>query len=199
VKTLRRTACEFMHRVMSPAALLVLLVALTSVVHAAEEGGHHEASLADLLWPTANFAIMVAVLVYLLRVPLTTYLADRSTGIRKDLVDAATLKASATAQLSEIDQKMRALPGELASLRARAEAEIQAEEQRIAQQAVADRDRLVEQARKQMDVQVRMARRELTEHAANLAVDLATRTVEHDTTADDHARLVDRYVSQVSR
>lgn len=199
MKTLRRTACEFMHRVMSPAATLLVLLATSVAVRAAEEGGHHESSLADLLWPTANFAIMVGVLVYLLRVPLTTYLADRGTSIRKDLVAAAALKASATAQLSEIDEKMRALPSELARLRARAEAEIQAEEQRIAQQAVADRDRLVEQARKQMDVQVRMARRALTEHAANLAVDLATRTVEQDTTADDHARLVDRYVSQVSR
>jgi F-type H+-transporting ATPase subunit b len=130
---------------------------------------------------------------------LTTYLADRRTSIRKDLVDAAALKASATAQLSDIDAKMLALPNELASLRARAEAEIKAEEQRITQQAVADRDRLVDQARKQMDVQVRMAKRQLTEHAANLAVDLATRTVEQDTTADDHTRLVDRYVSQVSR
>jgi len=184
---------------MKPAAVFLLLVASSAVVRAAEEGGHHQSSLADLLWPAANFAIMVGVLVYLLRVPLTTYLADRSTSIRKDLVDAAALKASASTQLSEIDQKMRALPGELASLRARAEAEIQAEEQRIAQQAVADRNRLVEQARKQMELQVRMARRELTEHAANLAVDLATRTVEHDTTTDDHARLIDRYVSQVSR
>jgi len=199
VKTLRRLACEFMHRVTNPAAVLLVLAATPAVVRAAEDGGHHESSLAGLLWPTANFAIMVAVLVYLLRVPLTTYLADRRTSIRKDLVDAAALKASATAQLSDIDAKMLALPNEHASLRARAEAEIKAEEQRITQQAVADRDRLVDQARKQIDVQVRMAKRQLTEHAANLAVDLATRTVEQDTTTDDHTRLVDRYVSQVSR
>ena len=189
-----------MHRVPTQVPLALLLaLALPALAQAAEDAGHHEASLADLLWPTANFAIMVAVLVNLLRVPLTTYLTDRSTSIRRDLVDAAAMKATATEQLSEIDRRMRALPDELASLRARAEAEIQAEEQRIAQQAIADRDRLVDQARKQMDVQVRMAKRELTEHAANLAVDLATRAVEQDTTADDHARLVNRYVSQVSR
>jgi F-type H+-transporting ATPase subunit b len=170
--------------------------------HAAEphaEGAAHEASLADLFWPVVNFTILCGVLYYLLKTPLTTYLHDRGASIRKDLVDAAAIKTAATAQLEEIDRKLKALPGEIEALRTRGQAEVVAEEQRIAQQAVADRDRLLEQSRRDIDVQVRLAKRELTEHAANLAVQLATDRIAKETTPADHARLVDRYLEQVKR
>ena len=77
--------------------------------------------------------------------------------------------------------------------------EIAAEEQRIVQQAAAERDRLLEQARRDIDVQVRLAKRELTEHAADLAVELAADRIAKETTPADHARLVDRYLTQVKR
>lgn len=212
-------ACEFMHTVrrLASAALIVLIVAaLAGPVHAqpaaehappdahAAEAAHgeeaaHEASLADLFWPTVNFAILCGVLYYFLKTPLTTYLKDRGDTIRRDLVEAASLKSTATAQLAEIDRKLQALPGEISALRARGQAEVAAEEQRIAQQAAAERDRLLEQATRDIDVQVRLAKRELTEHAADLAVQLATDRLTQETTAADHARLVDRYLEQVKR
>ena len=163
------------------------------------EGAAHESSLADLFWPVVNFAILCGVLYYLLRAPVEGYLKDRSETIRRDLVDAAAIKSAATAQLEEIDRKLQALPGEIVALRARGEAEIAAEEQRISQQAVAERDRLIEQARRDIDVQVRLAKRELTEHAADLALQIATERIANETTPSDHARLVDRYLQQVKR
>jgi F-type H+-transporting ATPase subunit b len=170
----------------------------------ASEGEHgeaevHEASLADLFWPVVNFAILCGVLYYFVRAPLSGYLKDRSETIRKDLVDAAALKSAATTQLDEIDRKLKALPGEIESLRKRGQEETAAEEQRIAQQAVAERDRLLEQARRDIDVQVRLAKRELTEHAADLATQLATDRIARETTPADHMRLVDRYLDQVKR
>jgi F-type H+-transporting ATPase subunit b len=215
-----------MHRVrgLAPLALALLVVASLSLGVAAQPAEHapaaaaehgqpaehaaddahgeaaaHEASLADLFWPVVNFAILCGVLYYFLRAPLSGYLKDRGESIRKDLVDAAAIKAAATAQLDEIDRKLKALPGEIEALRARGQAEIAGEEQRISQQAVAERDRLLEQARRDIDVQVRLAKRELTEHAADLALELATERIATETTPADHARLVDRYLQQVKR
>ena len=144
-----------------------------------------------------NFAILCWVLYYFLKTPLTTYLRDRDATIRRDLVDAAAVKNTATTQLDEIDRKLKALPGEIDALRTRGQAEVAAEEQRIARQAAAERERLLEQARRDIDVQVRLAKRALTEHAADLAVQLATDRIAKDTTPADHARLVDRYLEQV--
>lgn len=169
------------------------------VAHAPDAAGHHAASLADFFWPVVNFAILCGVLYYFLRSPLTAYLKDRAESIRRDLVEAASLRAAATAQLEDIDRKLKALPGEIAALRARGQAETAAEEQRIAQQAAAERDRLIDQARREIDLQVRLARRALTEHAADLAVRLAHERLAAGITAADHARLIDRYLEQVKR
>lgn len=166
---------------------------------AAEEHGGDHGGLASLLWPTANFLILCAGLYYFLRTPLTDYLAGRSTQIRKDLVEAAELSRAATAQLAEVDRKVKALPGEIDALRARGAQEIVAEEARIAAAAAAERDRLLTQTRREIEVRLKSAQRELSEHAATLALDLATRRLATDITPGDHARLVDRYLHQVQR
>ena len=77
----------------------------------------------------------------------------------------------------------------------------------LSERAETDLDRLLgrleaaqlEQARRDIDVQLRLAKRELTEHAADLALQLATERIASETTPDDHARLVDRYLDQVKR
>lgn len=168
--------------------------------HAAD-GGHHEQSIGEMIlgmgWPVANFIIFCGVIYYFGNGPLKEYLATRSATIRKDLVEAADLKATATAQLASIEQKLQALPGELIKLRTRGAEEIVSEEKRIAAAAEADRERLLEQTRREIDLQVRLAKKDLLEHAADLSVQLATERIKKETTPADQDRLVDSYLNQV--
>ena len=165
----------------------------------AEHGGEH--SITDMIlgmgWPVANFIIFLGVIYYFGNGPMKEYLAARSATIRKDLVEAAELKASATAQLATVEQKLQALPGELTALRARGADEIVAEEKRSAAAAAADRERLLEQTRREIDLQVRLAKKGLLEHAADLSVQLATERIKQETTPADQDRLVDTYLNQV--
>jgi len=169
--------------------------------HAPEAGEHHDQSIGGMIlgmgWQVANFIIFVGILYYFLNKPIRDYLASRHGAIRKDLIEAAELRAAANDQLARIDAKLQALPGELNALRARGADEIKSEEQRIAQQAAADRDRLLEQTRREIDLQVRLAKKEILEHAANLSVQLATDRIKKEVTPADQDRLVDRYLSQV--
>jgi F-type H+-transporting ATPase subunit b len=167
--------------------------------HAAEAAGTHSLSdmVVALAWPLANFAIFLGVLYYFLNAPLRQHLSDRHAAIRKDLVEAAQLKATATSQLAEIERRLQTLPAELDQLRTRGSAEIAAEEQRIAAAAQLERERLLEQTRREIDLQVRLAKRDLLEHAADLSVQLATERLKKDMTDEDHTRLVNRYVQQV--
>lgn len=168
---------------------------------AAEQHGEAEEHgvFSGLLWPTLNFLVLAGGLWWFLRKPFGNYLRDRHTLIRKELVEAAHIKAAATAQLEEIDQKLRALPGEIVALKERGAREIHAEEERIAAAAAADRERLLEQTRREISVQLRIAKRELVEHTANLAVQLAGDRLQHQIRADDQNRLVDRYLEQVKQ
>lgn len=165
----------------------------TAEEHAAAEHG----GLAGLLWPIANFIILAGGLYYFLQTPFSQYLAGRSDQIRRDLVDAAELNRTASAQLADVDRKMKALPEEIATLKQRGRDEIIAEEERISSAAAADRARLLVQTRREIDVRLQAAQRELSEHAASLALQLAKERLGKEMTPADHARLVERYVQQV--
>ena len=161
------------------------------------EGEVHQETIWGPISRAFNSAVLFGVLYYFLRKPIAAYLSSRDSEIRNDLVTAAEMKETATAQLAELQQKMAALPGELELLKARGQEEIAAEEARIERAAAAERERLIEQTRREIDLQLRIAQRELVEHASNLAVGLATERIRKHITPDDQARLVDRYLQQV--
>ncbi len=167
--------------------------------HAAEEHGGEHGGLSALLWPTVNFVILAGGLWWFFKQPVASYLRDRHDSIRKDLVEAANVKAGAAAQLAEIDRKLQALPAELEALKRRGAEEIAAEEQRIAAVAAAERERLLQQTRREIELQVRLAKRELVEHAADLAVQLAGERIQQSITPADQERLVDRYLEDLPR
>jgi len=158
---------------------------------------HSGRGLIDVVARVVNFGILAGTLYYLLRSPFRTYLADRSTAIRSDLVNAAEMRRQAAAQIEEIDRRMAALPGELEALRAQGAREIADEEARIRQAADAERERLLAQARRDIDLRVKIAERELVAHAADLAVGVAAGRIKTQITDDDQRRLVDRYVQQL--
>ncbi len=198
-------ACELKRKVLLALALGAFLVVVSPARaqdHAPAATDAHGGSITDMIlamgWPVANFIIFVGVIYYFGNGPLKDYLASRSATIRKDLVEAAALKATATAQLATIEQKLQALPGELSTLRTRGAAEITAEEKRIAAAADADRERLLDQTRREIDLQVRLAKKDLVEHAADLSVQLATERIKKETTAADQDRLVNNYLNQVT-
>jgi len=203
VQTTFLAACELKNNVRTAlvAASMFVFSAVTFAQEHAAEGGHHEQSIGEMIlgmgWPVANFIIFCGVIYYFGNGPLKEYLATRSATIRKDLIEAAELKAAATAQLASIDQKLQALPGELTKLRTRGGEEIASEEKRIAAAAEADRERLLDQTRREIDLQVRLAKKDILEHAADLSVQLATQRIKQETTPADQDRLIDNYLTQV--
>lgn len=216
-------ACEFMNK-LRLAVMLALLLVVPSIAAAQGQPDHsqpgtqevapgiaaepsehvdehaeeeHHSVWAGLFWPTVNFAILFGGLYYLLASPISKYLKDRHTAIRKDLVEAASVSAAAQAQLADLDRKLQALPGEIEALRQRGAEEIAAEEARIAALAAAERERLLEQTRREIDLQVRLAKRDLVEHTADLAVQLAATRISQQITPADQERIVERYIDNV--
>jgi F-type H+-transporting ATPase subunit b len=176
--------------------VLVLVFCFGADVDAAAEGAEG-GGIVSMIAKLLNFAVLAGLLVYFLKSPLMAYLASRSTQIRQALVTAADLKATASAQLAEIEQKIRALPDELEALKRRGAEDVEAEKARIARTAAVERERLLEQTRREIESRLRVATRELTAHVADLAVAVARRRIEQSITPDDQLRLVDRYAAQL--
>jgi F0F1-type ATP synthase membrane subunit b/b' len=146
---------------------------------------------------TVNFAILVSVLVYFLKTPITAYLTGRISKVREDLIAARQTRETAARQLAEIDAKLKALPLELETLKQRGAEDIVAERTRIEEAAEAERQRLLEHTRREIEMRLRIARRELLELTADRAMTVAREAIAHAITPDDQARLVDRYASQL--
>ncbi len=159
----------------------------------------HDIPWRDIIARLINFAILVGVLVYFLRAPIAGYLARRSSEIRADLVKAAETREAATAELAEIDRRLKALPAELDALKQRGAAEIAAEETRIRAAAETERARLLEQARREIDLRLRAAERDLIKRAAELTVNLASDRARRTITDDDQKRLVNRYLAEIQK
>jgi F-type H+-transporting ATPase subunit b len=185
--------------VFSAAAFPVRIVALQEHATAAssEADAPHGQTLLQSIAKIANFAILGGVLAYFLKTPISTYLVSRATHIRQDLVTASEMRATAAAQLADIDRKLQALPAELDALKKQGAEDVKAEQARIRQAAAAERERLIAQTHREIDMRLRLARRQLTEHAADLAVKIAEERIKRTITPDDQLRLVDRYATQL--
>jgi F-type H+-transporting ATPase subunit b len=144
-----------------------------------------------------NFLALVGILIYFLRSPITAHLAARHATIRRELVDAQALRQSADQQLAAVRARLAELPGELETLQARGMDELAHERTRLQATTAAERVKLLDRTRRDIDWRFRVARRELVEHTADLAIRIARSRIEREITADDHARLVDRYAQEV--
>jgi F-type H+-transporting ATPase subunit b len=174
--------------------------------HAAPAGSQHAEAGAEehgSIWQTVaklfNFALLVGILVYYLKTPTAAYLAGRSTEIRQALVTAAETRATASADLAEVERRLKALPAELEALKAQGAEDVIAEKARIAQAAAVERQRLLDHTRREIDLRLRIARRELVDLAADLTVASARSRVTRSITQEDQIRLVDRYTAQLGQ
>ncbi|MGB2716793.1 MAG: ATP synthase F0 subunit B [Vicinamibacterales bacterium] len=183
-------------KILATVAMTVALFALLPAEALAAEAEHE--GILPVIARLFNFAILAGVLVYFLRRPIQDYLRTRSDQIRHDLVTAAEMRRVATAQLEQIQRQMAALPSELEALKTRGAEDIAAEQVRIAETAKAERERLLDQTRREIQMRLRVARRELTEHAAQLAVQVAEQRIRRTITPDDQLRLLDQYATQVA-
>jgi F-type H+-transporting ATPase subunit b len=194
-------------RAMTLAAALVVSAAVFPITIVAQQSHEattasdkeepHGQTLVQSIAKVVNFAILGGVLVYFLKTPIATYLATRSTQIRQDLVTAAELRSTATAQLADIERKLQALPTELEKLRRQGEQDVKAEQARITKAAADERERLIAQTHREIEARLRVAKRQLTEHAADLAIKIAEERIKRTITPDDQLRLVDRYAAQL--
>lgn len=184
-------------RLLCALTLAFVAIALVSPVLASDAEGAEGNSWAPTIAKIINFSILAAAVWYFGRSPIADYLRGRAEGIKKDLVDAKSLRATAEQQLAGVKDRLAKLPGELAALKAQGEQELAAEKVRLADATATERQRLIEQTRREIDLQSRLARRALVEHGVELSMSLAKTRIEKNITAEDQTRLVDRYAAGV--
>jgi len=131
-----------------------------------------------------NFALIAAVIFWLSKKNLPGLFRNRTASIQKAMEEARLASEDANRRLAEIEARLSKLDVEIGGMRAAAEKEAAAEEQRIKAAAVEDARKIVESAEQEITAAAKLARRELRAYAADLAVSLAKKQIHVDAATD---------------
>jgi F-type H+-transporting ATPase subunit b len=180
-------------------ALLVLVSLATSQVAAAaqEAGGNTGIPWWEIFKQAVNFSILVGVLVYFLRKPVSAYLKERAQLLRDSIDEAARARASAAEKLLSIEVRMGKLSQEIAEMNRKMEAEADEEKRRLREAAQAEIERLRAQVQFAADQEVKKARTELRREAAELSAHAAEEIVSKTITPEDQERMVRENINRI--
>lgn len=181
--------------------LVVFGVVATAVAAAAAEGAGSGGSIPwwDIFKQAVNLGILVGVLVYFLKKPMTSYLKERSETLRRSFDEAAKARREAAEKLSAIEKRLSLVGNEVAEMNRRMSAEGDAEAQRIQEAAKAEIERIRAQVQFTADQEVRKAREELRREAAALSIRAAEELVKKTITPEDQERLVRENIDKIGK
>ncbi len=131
-----------------------------------------------------NFAVIAIVIFWAMKKYLPAVFQNRTASIQRAMEEARKASEEANRRLAEIEARLSKLDGEIGQMRAAAEKEAIAEEQRLKAAAEEDARKIVQQAEQEIAAAAKAARRELTAYAADLAVTLARKQIHVDANTD---------------
>ena len=141
-------------------------------------------------WKFFNLAIFIALVVYLLRKPLSNAFKARREKIRTELIKAEQERQAALARLAATEAKMARLDEESQSVRQNAAREALAEKTRLAEQTESDIRKIRAQAASEIERSAQQARTDLRRFSVEESIALAEETIKSAMNTESDARLV---------
>jgi F-type H+-transporting ATPase subunit b len=185
-------------------ALAISLWATPLATLAAEDahaGGHDaaaaEAHQKEFLYEWVNVALLIAVLGYFARKPVSQYLAGRRDTITRNIASSEQLLKDAERKLAEWNDRAARLDADVAAILESTRKSAEAEKAAILADAEATASRIRQSAGGVVDRELRTARVALRKEAAELAVTLAGSLLQQHTSDADRTRLVDEFIAKI--
>ena len=141
----------------------------------------HQAHLVALV---LNFAIIVFLVFWFGRKVVPSILVKRSESIQRSLEEARAASQEASKRLGDIEDRLRHMDAEIASMQTVAEKEAEGEEARIQKAAEDELRKVVQAAEQEIAAAAKQVRRELSTHTADLALALARKQINVDSNTD---------------
>jgi F-type H+-transporting ATPase subunit b len=130
---------------------------------------------AAMAFQWTNFAVLAIALLWALAKAMPKVLRDRNSAIQKHLVDARTATEEANSRLSGVEERLSKLDGQIAAMKAQAEKDSAADEQRIKASVEEEKKKILAAAEQEIAAATVLAQRQLQQYAAELAVEQAAR------------------------
>jgi F-type H+-transporting ATPase subunit b len=176
------------------AAAVSLLVALPAGAEGESHGGARE-----LLFSALNLALVLGVLFYFARKPITEFFESRRRRIQAELETAKKQGEEAEARYAKWQRRLMDLESELAGIRETSRQRAAAEREHILADAAEGAERIRREALETVDQELRRARAQLRREAADLAVELASEALRRQVSSTDQDRLLDEFAAAIER
>ncbi len=188
-----------------------MTVFLFSFILLASEGGHGAGGESGFvhfwntyfnypgfeLWRFINLTIFVAIMIYLLKKPLTEAFKARRETIRAELIRAEEERQAALAQLTSTEAKLARLDAESNDVLEKARREAEAEKMRIAREAEEETEKLRRQTESEIERKSQQIRMQLRRYSAEESIRLAEERIRRDINAEKDARLVRQSIESI--
>ncbi|BCS98549.1 hypothetical protein DSLASN_41810 [Desulfoluna limicola] len=164
------------------------------------DGGHVAEAKHWLTTDTArvlNFVVLMSLLVFVLRKPVSNALSGRIDTIRDELDTLESQKADAEKTLAEYETKIATLETEVEAILAQYKEQGETAKKRIFAEAELHAAKLEEQAKRNIDHEFKAARADLKAEIMALALEKAEELIREKINADDQDKLVDDYLDKV--
>lgn len=148
-------------------------------------------------WRFFNLAIFIAIMVYLLKKPLSAAFKAKRETIRAELIKAEEEKQAALAQLTSTEAKLARLDAETQIVRQRSEQEANAEQTRIGEQTDFEIGKMREQANAEIESSSKRVQAELRKFSAEESIRLAEEKIKRAINPEKDAQLVKNGIQSI--
>jgi F-type H+-transporting ATPase subunit b len=152
-----------------------------------------------VIWKWIDFALLIGAIGYWAYRKGPAFFNARTEEIQRAIKDATGLKIEAEFRSSEVDRKMATLGAEVQRLREASKAEMQKESKRLDEETRLAMERVRDHTAREIESLRRQAQLALRQHAAQLAIDLATAHLRDNVNDADRDRLIRSFTSALPR
>jgi len=142
-----------------------------------------------LIAPLVNLSVLLAVLVYCLKTPLTNYVQGRHETIKTDLNKVRTLLNTAREKYEEFNAKLKAIDVEVATIQTQVRQEGEGTRTRILNHAKSSAASILAEAKTRAESMVEDGKVSLRVELGGRIIARAEQLIQDRLTGDDHARL----------
>jgi F-type H+-transporting ATPase subunit b len=151
---------------------------------------------AALVFEYLNFAVLALLLIWALVKTLPKMFRDRTSALQKELSDARSATEEASVRLNSVEERLARLDGQIAEMKAQAERDAAAEEQRFRAAAEEEKNKILASAELEIVSATQQAQRQLQQYAAGLAVEQAAKRLV--ITAETDRLLIKNFAQRLS-
>lgn len=177
-------------------AFCVVNSALVTLAFGAE-GAAHGGLWEEYRWKVFNFAILVFVLVWFAKKPLTEFLKKRTEVIEKTLKEAQEAKELAQKALAAVEERLKLKDAEIAEILSRSKNSAEREREILIKQGEQMKEKILEQAKSNIEHELRLAKDSIKAEAAGIAVELAEKKIKERLTKEEQVRLIEESLKRM--